>query len=53
MNYDQNKLIQASKGNAKKEKGSDYDRQGNITIALAEVKEKIERYLSMKRSEGD
>lgn len=41
MNYDQSKLIQAPKRNAKKEKGVDYDMQGNIILALIEVKQKI------------
>lgn len=53
MNCDQSKLIQVSKGNVKKKKGVDYDMQGNITVALVEVKEKTQRYLNMKRSKGD
>lgn len=53
MNYDKSKLIQISKGNVKKKKGVDHDMQGNITVALVEVKEKTQRCLSMKRSKGD
>lgn len=41
------------KRKCQEKKGVDYDMQGNITVALVEVKEKTQRCLSMKRSKGD
>lgn len=60
VNYDQSKLIQVSKGNAKKEKSLDCDVQWHITersrfipMALVEMEEKTRRYLSITSSIDD